>query len=199
LSENGEKNLSKIIDASRRMSAMIEDVLNFSSLAQKQDFETVSLQQVLNETTELLEQLIKDKKAIITSDNLPMAKVVPSQFRQLFQNLISNSLKFSKKDVPAKINITHRFLNGKQMKDKKINPSSQYLQIKLEDNGIGFEQKDSEKIFELFKRLHTRKEYSGTGIGLAIVKKIMENHKGYITAESVAEKGAIFKIVLPVE
>jgi PAS domain S-box-containing protein len=199
LSENGEKNLSKIIDASRRMSAMIEDVLNFSSLAQKQDFETVSLQQVLNETTELLEQLIKDKKAIITSDNLPMAKVVPSQFRQLFQNLISNSLKFSKKDVPAKINITHRFLNGKQMKDKKINPSSQYLQIKLEDNGIGFEQKDSEKIFELFKRLHTRKEYSGTGIGLAIVKKIIENHKGYITAESVAEKGAIFKIVLPVE
>jgi signal transduction histidine kinase len=85
------------------------------------------------------------------------------------------------------------------MKDKKINPSSQYLQIKLEDNGIGFEQKDSEKIFELFKRLHTRKEYSGTGIGLAIVKKIIENHKGYITAESVAEKGAIFKIVLPVE
>ena len=177
---------------------MIEDILSFSFLVQKQEFQTISLQTVLDETLELLDQSIKEKDAIISSDNLPEIKVIPSQMRQLFQNLISNSLKFSRKDVQPNLSITHKFINGKQMMQHGIKSEVDYLQIRFEDNGIGFDQKDREKIFELFKRLHPRNEYSGTGIGLAIVKKIVENHDGFISAESSRQKGAGFTILLPV-
>jgi PAS domain S-box-containing protein len=197
-SKDTEKNLARIIDASRRMRAMIDDILAYSSLAQKEEPECISLQKILNDTTELLDQEIKEKKAIIHSDRLPVANVIPSQFGQLFQNLISNSLKFSKKNVSPQIDITHRFLNSKQVNGIANNSSTKYLQLQFRDNGIGFEQKDAEKIFDLFKRLHTRQEYSGTGIGLAIVKKVVENHNGFISAEGEEEKGASFKIILPV-
>jgi signal transduction histidine kinase len=176
---------------------MIEDTLSFSFLAQKQEFQTISLQTLLDETLELLDQPIKEKNAVISSDNLPEIKVIPSQMRQLFQNLISNSLKFSKKDVQPNLSITHKFIKGKQMMQEGIKSEVDYLKICFEDNGIGFDQKDREKIFELFKRLHTRNEYSGTGIGLAIVKKIVENHDGFISAESHGQKGAGFTILLP--
>ena len=102
------------------MTQMIEDILSFSYLSQQQDFETISLQQVLNETLELLDQTIKEKKAIISSDNLPAIKLIRSQARQLFQNLISNSLKFAKKEVPPDLSITHDFVNGKQLSNKGI-------------------------------------------------------------------------------
>lgn len=199
LSESSEKNLFKIVDASRRMRSMIDDILAYSSLTQKEEPECISLQQILNETTELLDQAIKDKNAVIHSDRLPEANVIPSQFGQLFQNLISNSLKFSKKDVPPQIDITHRYLNAQQVNGTFTKPSAKYLQLTFRDNGIGFDQKDAEKIFELFKRLHTRQEFSGTGIGLAIVRKIVENHHGFISAESRGDNGALFKIMLPVD
>ena len=198
LSDTSEQHLSKVIDASRRMTKMIEDILSFSSVSQTQIFDTVSLQQVLDEAIGLLEELIKEKKALITSDQLPNAKVIPSQFRQLFQNLIANSIKFARPDVPPRINITHRYLN----EHDGVVPHKgfrHFLELNIEDNGIGFEQKESEKIFELFKRLHSRNEYAGTGIGLAVVKKIVENHEGIITAESGKDKGALFRILLPVE
>ena len=199
LSESSQKNLFKIVDASRRMRSMIDDILAYSSLTQKEEPECISLQQILNETTELLDQAIKDKNAVIHSDRLPEANVIPSQFGQLFQNLISNSLKFSKKDVPPQIDITHRYLNAQQVNGTFTKPSAKYLQLTFRDNGIGFDQKDAEKIFELFKRLHTRQEFSGTGIGLAIVRKIVENHHGFISAESRGDNGALFKIMLPVD
>ena len=129
---------------------------------------------------------------------MPIIKAIPSQIRQLFQNLLSNSLKFSKKDVPPKINISYQFINGKNIHQEGVRAEVDYIQLLFEDNGIGFDQKDTEKIFQLFKRLHTRNEYSGTGIGLAVVKKIVENHDGFIRAESSKEKGAGFKILLPV-
>jgi PAS domain S-box-containing protein len=198
LSEQGEKNFSKVIESARRMSRMIEDILSFSFLVQKQEFQTISLQAVLDETLELLDEPIKEKNALISSDNLPQLKVIPSQIRQLFQNLISNSLKFSRRDVQPNLSITHQFINGKQITQHGIKSEVDYLQIRFEDNGIGFDQKDREKIFELFKRLHTRNEYSGTGIGLAIVKKIVENHDGFISAESSQQQGAGFIILLPV-
>ena len=197
-SETTENYLLKIIDASRRMRFMIDDILAYSSLVQNQDPECVSLQKILNETTELLDQAIKDKKAVIHSDRLPEMSVVPSQFGQLFQNLISNSLKFSRKDVPPEIDITHQFLNSQQVNGAATGSTTKYLQLQFRDNGIGFDQKDAEKIFDLFKRLHTRQEYAGTGIGLAIVKKVVENHKGFISAQSAGEQGALFRILLPV-
>jgi PAS domain S-box-containing protein len=198
LSETGQRNFNKIIDSSRRMSRMIEDILAFASLSERKEFELVSLHQILDEAIEMLDQVIKDKGAIIHSDALPHIKVIPSQIRQLFQNLISNSLKFSKKDTSPEIRITSKFINGKQVHDAAVRPEIDYLQLCFEDNGIGFNTKDAEKIFQLFKRLHSRDEYSGTGIGLAVVKKIVENHEGFITAESERENGAGFKILLPV-
>jgi PAS domain S-box-containing protein len=198
LSQTGRRNFTKVIESSRRMARMIEDILAFSSLTEKQEFEIVSLQRVLDETTELLEEVIEEKKAIVRSDRLPEIWGVPSQLRQMFQNLLSNSLKFSKKDETPQINITCEFLNGKQITEPGIKPEINYVQICFEDNGIGFDQKDKEKIFQLFKRLHTRDEYSGTGIGLSVVKKIVENHDGFISAQSSKDKGAGFKILLPV-
>lgn len=198
LSEASKQNFNRIIESARRMARMIEDILAFSSLAEKQGFETVSLQQILDEVIELLDQTIKEKGATIKADNLPTIKAIPSQIRQLFQNLLSNSLKFSKKDVPPKINISCEYVNGKNINEEGVKEEVDYVQLLFEDNGIGFDQKDTEKIFQLFKRLHTRNEYSGTGIGLAVVKKIVENHDGFIRAESSREKGAGFKILLPV-
>ena len=197
LSEGAQKNFNKVLDASRRMRSMIDDILAYSSLTQKQETECISLQKILNETTELLDQDIKDKNAIINSDRLPEANVIPSQIGQMFQNLISNSLKFSKKDVPPEILITHRYLRNPPLNGMVA--ATKYLQLLFRDNGIGFDPKDSEKIFELFKRLHSRSEYSGTGIGLAIVKKVVENHKGFVSAESYGEAGALFRIILPVD
>ena len=198
LSVLSEKYFLKAIESARRMTRMIDDILSFSFLSQKQEFETISLQNVLDETIELLDHPIREKKAIIRSDNLPRLKVIPSQARQLFQNLLSNSLKFSHKELSPTITITHEFLNGKKINGAAINPGTNYIQLRFEDNGIGFEQKDNEKIFELFKRLHSRDEYSGTGIGLAIVKKIVENHNGFIYAQKGKDNGAVFNILLPV-
>jgi light-regulated signal transduction histidine kinase (bacteriophytochrome) len=197
LSDISEKNFLKAIESARRMTRMIDDLLSFSFLSQQQDFEVISLQTVLDETIELLDQPIKEKGAIIRSDRLPQLKVIRSQARQLFQNLISNSLKFSNKEVPPKISITHEFLPAKKINGSVMSAGTNYIQLRFEDNGIGFNQKDNEKIFELFKRLHSRDEYSGTGIGLAIVKKIVENHNGFISAEKGKENGAIFNILLP--
>ena len=198
LSEGGHRYFTKIIESSRRMARMIEDILAFASLTDNQEFEIVSLQKILNETIELLEGVIEEKNAIVQSDNLPEIKGIPPQLRQMFQNLISNSLKFAKKDEPPRITITCKFVNGKQVHEHGIKSEVDYLQLCFEDNGIGFDQKDNEKIFQLFKRLHTRDEYSGTGIGLAVVKKIVENHDGFISAQSSKERGAGFKILLPV-
>jgi PAS domain S-box-containing protein len=198
LSEAGKRNFNKVIDSSRRMSRMIEDILAFASLSEGREFEIVSLQQILDETIELLDQSIKEKGAIIHSDVLPRVKVIPSQIRQLFQNLVSNSLKFSKKDERPEITIACRFIKGEEVNEPAARSEIDYLQLSFADNGIGFGKKDTEKIFQLFKRLHSRDEYSGTGIGLAVVKKIVENHEGFITAESERESGAGFKILLPV-
>jgi signal transduction histidine kinase len=116
--------------------------------------------------------------------------------RQLFQNLISNSIKFSKKEEPPVINITHKYVTEVNTKEK-LWPADQYLQIAVEDNGIGFEQEHAEKIFHLFDRLHSKAAYEGTGLGLAICKKIAENHGGTIIAQSEAGKGSIFTLVIP--
>jgi len=198
LSEGSQKNFSKVIESARRMSRMIEDILSFSYLSQKQEFERVSLQEILDDAIELLDHPIKQANATINSDNLPELKVIPYQVRQLFQNLISNSIKFAKKEEPPKLSITHNFVNGGELAREGVKAEVVYLLIIFRDNGIGFDEKDKEKIFELFKRLHTRNEYSGTGIGLAIVKRIVDNHDGFISAESKLQHGAGFKIYLPI-
>jgi light-regulated signal transduction histidine kinase (bacteriophytochrome) len=144
-----------------------------------------------------LEYKIEETKASVEADDLPEVHVVPVQFRQLLQNLISNSLKFSKREVPPVIKITHRYLSAHEVASYNLKLANRYLLIEFSDNGIGFDNSYVDKIFAVFQRLHQRDSYEGTGIGLAIVKKIVENHAGVILASGIPNQGATFTIIIP--
>ncbi|HEV7348772.1 PAS domain S-box protein [Telluribacter sp.] len=189
--------LDKIIVSSQRMNTMIEEILNYSSLSQKQHFQKSSLETIIKESLELLENAIEGKKATVKYSQLPEAIVIPSQMGRLFQNLISNSLKFSRKEEAPLITITWEFLDKEMVDSDEIWPAEQYLQIQFRDNGIGFEQEYAERIFNLFDRLHNKSTYEGTGVGLAICRKIVENHGGTIKAQSSPGEGAEFTIIIP--
>jgi PAS domain S-box-containing protein len=196
LSDDGKIYLKKIVDASQRMQTMINDLLSISMITGDRSFQQFSLQNILQDVIQTLEFKIEQKNAIITFDELPEAHIVPSQFRQLFQNLISNSLKFITEDVQPRIEIKHSFLQPDEV-NINITKAAQYLKIDITDNGIGFEDEFAGKIFQIFQRLHGRSEYEGTGIGLAICKKIVEHHGGVIYANGILNKGATFTIILP--
>lgn len=197
LSEASTRNMNRIVDASRRMGQLIEDILAYSSLNQQHQAQKVSLQKLFDEVLEVLEQSIKDKGAKITSDNLPHATVIPYQFRQLFQNLIANSLKFTKPDVQPAITVTHKFVAQEEVSDEKLRLSKRYLILEFKDNGIGFAPENAEKIFGLFSRLHKKTMYEGTGLGLAICRKVVEYHGGVIKATSQHGEGATFHMIIP--
>lgn len=197
LTENGRTYLAKIVEASLRMQNMINDLLSVSTITGDREFKKYSLQSVFDEVVQTLEYKIESYKAIVRSDGLPEATFHVAQFRQLFQNLISNSLKFSKKDTPPEITITHTFYTPRHVKEFGLIKADRYLEIKFTDNGIGFENKYATKIFAIFQRLHGRSSYEGTGIGLSICKKIIENHNGIIYALGKPDEGAVFRIVIP--
>ncbi|MDQ3550640.1 MAG: PAS domain-containing protein, partial [Bacteroidota bacterium] len=196
LSDDGKIYLKKIVEASQRMQTMINDLLSISMITGDRSFQQYSLQSILQDVIQTLEFKIEQKNAIINYDELPEAHIVPSQFRQLFQNLISNSLKFINEDVQPHLEIKHQFLQPDEV-NFNITKAPQYLKIDIKDNGIGFEDEYAGKIFQIFQRLHGRSEYEGTGIGLAICKKIVEHHGGIIYATGILNKGATFTIILP--
>lgn len=129
---------------------------------------------------------------------LPRMKVIPFQFRQLLTNIISNSLKFSKPGIQPHISIGVNIIKGGEIKEPESDPNKTYYHLSVSDNGIGFEPDFKRRIFEIFQRLHAHHIYDGTGIGLAICKKIVENHNGFITADGDLNKGSTFHIYLPV-
>ncbi|GAB3319635.1 hypothetical protein GCM10027299_12320 [Larkinella ripae] len=194
---SGKLYLSKIMDAAQRMHTLIDDVLSVSLISANQRFENQSLHLILNDVLQSLEHKIEQVKAEVHAENLPAAPVVASQFRQLFQNLLTNAFKFSRKDIPPVIRITHRFLAPDENRPPGLTAGRPYLELKIADNGIGFDNRYASKIFAIFQRLHVRKEFEGTGIGLAICKKIVENHGGVITASGFPNQGATFTIVIP--
>ncbi|MBT1702400.1 chemotaxis protein CheB [Chryseosolibacter indicus] len=195
--ETNEKNyLDKIVNASNRMQVLIEDVLTLSKLSNTDiPYSSVDLKSVIQHIIDDLEISIREKGTVIHIGNLPRIDAVPGQMHQLFQNLISNALKFNNKTTPM-VKIETRDLNPNEATEHDIDPVS-YVVICVEDNGIGFEEKYKEKIFGIFQRLHSNNQYQGTGIGLAICKKIVDNHHGFIKAESEPGKGARFLIILP--
>ncbi|HYJ64175.1 MAG TPA: PAS domain S-box protein, partial [Parafilimonas sp.] len=192
------KYFEKVKSSAQRMSELIQSILNYSRISKTGlDYNHIDLNKILDDVLTDFELLIKEKNAIIKSDKFPIIEANALQMHQLFSNLISNSLKFSK-DAPQ-INIQSKIVTGDKVLTKElINPKQQYTEITFSDNGIGFSQEYSEQIFQLFQRLHGKEEYSGTGIGLSIVKKIIEQHKGFVTVHSVLEKGTTFIIWLPV-
>lgn len=196
-----EKLLERIINACKRVKTLIDDILDFSSIAKKDLFLKQDLNSILQNVLDSLEDAIKEKKALVKSNFLPMATVIPSQMEQLFQNLISNAIKFCCPENQAPlVNIEGVVVPKEQLETTLLNRmkyAEKYLQIKVQDNGIGFNQDYVTKIFELFQRLHGRTEYEGTGVGLSICKKIAENHGGTIEACAEAGKGAIFIVTFP--
>lgn len=197
LSEAGQAQLKKIVDSSLRMRNLIDDILMLSSVSANRAREWVSLQAILEDVCGMLDHTIRQKQAVIESDGLPEAYVIPVLFNQLFLNLIGNSLKFSKKDISPAIEITHTYLTRHKIVTGN-EANAFYLQIRIKDNGIGFSNESSDKIFHLFGRLHAVTDYEGTGLGLSICKRIVEEHGGTIQAHSTPGLGATFTVVIPV-
>jgi chemotaxis family two-component system sensor kinase Cph1 len=197
---NDESNayILKIKNASTRMSTLIEDLLAFSNIGgNEESFEKVDLNVVVAKVLEDLEVLVKDKKAEIQMGNLPSIQAIPTLVTQLFQNLISNALKFTTSSRIPSIKISSIEIAGSEIALKGLNPLKMYFKITVEDNGIGFDEKFLDKIFTIFQRLHGKNEFTGTGIGLATCKKISEFHGGAISANSELGKGSTFIVILP--
>lgn len=198
LTENGKDQFSRMQKAAERMQTLINDLLAYSRTSTSdRKYEYTDLNKMVEEVKEDLKEELQQKHATVEATELGEINIIPFQFRQLLHNLISNSLKFSNADPAPYIKIKSEFCKGSEFKNDKLLEDTKYCHISISDNGIGFEQHFSEKIFELFQRLHGKTEYNGTGIGLAIVKKIVENHNGIITANSQLNKGATFDIYLP--
>lgn len=200
LSQSGQQYVSSIQSSAKRMRVLIDDLLQFSRTNKGEKiFEKTDLNTVLSHVLQELAPTIEDKKALITSDVLPTFDAIPFQIQQLFTNLISNSLKYSKENSAVGIKITATTCtaeNEENIPDTIIG-SDLYYKIVIQDNGIGFDQEYATKIFILFNRLHNKNEYSGTGIGLAICKKIVENHRGFIIANAIVNEGARFTVYFP--
>jgi signal transduction histidine kinase len=198
LSENGKYNFVRMQLAAGRMQQLIDDLLAFSRIATTElKFEKTGLNAIIEEVKTELRDTIQEKRATIEAVELGSANIIAFQFRQLMYNLISNALKFSNPDVPSHIVITSNIVKGSKLNNVKFSSGKDYCHIVVRDNGIGFESKFSERIFGVFQKLHGKEVYAGTGIGLAIVKKIVENHNGVITATSELNKGATFDIYIP--
>jgi PAS domain S-box-containing protein len=196
LTERALDYFRRIQSASSRMQTLIEDLLAYSrTTTDKRKFEPVDLNDVLRIVKKDLNEMITEKNATIESNTLPVVTGVAFQLNQLFTNLLGNSMKFSKPDVPPHIQIKALKMHGADHSD--LGFPSDYYHISVRDNGIGFEPAFNAKIFELFQRLHGRSEYDGTGLGLAICKKIIENHGGFIEAHGEKDLGATFNIYLP--
>ena len=188
---DGKKYLDKIQQAAQRMQMLIQDILTFSkATVDKREFTESDMNRLLNNVLEEMKPMLEEKKAQVHVEPLPTLRVNPVLIHPLFYNLISNSIKYCKKDTAPVLKI-YATRDDQQSENK-------YCRIYFEDNGIGFDQKYAEQIFLMFKRLHHTREYEGTGIGLALCKKIVEEHKGFISAKSKINEGSTFIVSFPV-
>ena len=190
--------LDKVINSAARMRSLVVDLMNFSQISLAQpEFQKVSLQSIFDDAVEQFAESVEQGDAVFTIGSLPQARIIPSQFQQLVTNALGNAVKYRKQDQAAHIRVTAETVSSKAIDfpDAK----GRYLKISISDNGIGFDAAQSENIFDLFKRLHSNETYSGTGIGLAICKKIMQHHNGFITADGTPNEGSTFNIYLPHE
>jgi two-component system, chemotaxis family, CheB/CheR fusion protein len=188
----------KILSSSSRMKLLITDILNYSRLyAQNIVFTKTDLKQLVNETLEDFKFTIRERSAVIEIGDQPEIDMIAGQIRQVFQNLVSNALKFLKPGVIPKVSITSQRVDWKAF-DQEEQRDGDFVEIRIRDNGIGFDNQFSANLFNLFQRLHSKDKFEGTGIGLAITKKIIDKHNGLIRAYSDEGAGAEFTIVLPV-
>lgn len=191
--------LNKIMQSATRMKALVNNILHFSKLSNDiSGFEKTDVAQVIKEVREDFEMVIRDKNAEIRVSEIPQLEVIKPHIQQVFQNLIGNALKFSRKDVPPVITISAWRVNERSV-TALPDAKGRWCHIEVKDNGIGFDEQFKTRIFDLFQRLNSKDKFEGTGIGLAIVKKIVEKHNGLIVANSREGNGAVFSIILPLE
>jgi two-component system CheB/CheR fusion protein len=199
LSDTGKSYFRLMQNESQRMKTLIQDLLLFSKLnIADRKFEPTDLNSIIDEVKNEFAETIAEKHAVIEVKTSCDIYTIPFQFRQLMHNLISNALKFSNPEIPPHIVVHSRKVKYNDLNIANLPPHEAYCHISIADNGIGFEKEYSKKIFEVFQKLHGKDEYSGTGIGLAIVKKIVDNHNGIITATSKLNKGTTFNVYIPV-
>jgi len=198
LPETAKNYFIRISSAATRMQNLIEALLSYSSTNTTDIiYEPTDLNLLVDEVRTNISDVLEEKNAVIESSPLPVIETIPIQFHQLFLNIISNAIKYSKNGVPPHIKISSQIVCGCEIKEQGADEKTKYWKISIADNGIGFEQQYQHKIFELFQRLHGKSEFSGTGIGLAICKKIVQNHRGIITATGHPGTGATFTIFIP--
>ncbi|WP_018615600.1 PAS domain-containing sensor histidine kinase [Segetibacter koreensis] len=198
LSDRSRMHLDKSSESAERMTAFLNALLEYTQLKKEEQFINVDLNVTLSDVLNDLELVISEKSASISVEPLPAITGVPHQLHQLFYNLINNALKFSKSGIPPLIEITVKDIDFKDEENTTYKKEKKYTEIIVKDNGIGFDQKYAEQIFTIFKRLHGKTAYGGTGIGLALCKKVALNHGGDIFASSTPDNGAAFHIILPV-
>jgi signal transduction histidine kinase len=197
LSEKSRNYFERMITSSHRMQTIIEDLLSVSGIFQNNENESGSLDRLISDAVTDLDMRIREKNAQVIYAPVPARFAGSKQFRQVFFNLLNNSLKFSKTDIPPVISISCTEVSPKEAEKYKLAANQDYININFSDNGIGFDNNYAEKIFQMFERLHSTSEYDGTGIGLAVCKKIAEKHKGTITASGTPGIGASFSVIIP--
>ncbi|SHM83808.1 sensor histidine kinase [Flavobacterium saccharophilum] len=198
MSESGRDYISKIAVSAKRMRVLIDDLLLFSRTnTTKKEFIKSNLNELLQNAESELAEVIHENKAVIKASKMPKLEVIPYQIEQLFINLIGNSLKYNKAGVPPEISIESEKVLSSDYPEFLEQSVKKFHKITFTDNGMGFDPQFKETIFILFQRLHSKTDYPGTGIGLAICKKIVENHKGHILADSTPNVGSVFTVFLP--
>ncbi|WP_425617357.1 CHASE3 domain-containing protein [Anatilimnocola sp. NA78] len=200
LGERGADYLQRMLSSAGRMRKLIDDLLTYSRVASKaQPFSAVDLNEVAEEVVGDLEARLHDVKGKVEIGKLPHIEADPTQMRQLFQNLIGNALKFHRPDLPPVVQVTSQIVPAPAKSNGEHAANGSVCEVTVQDNGIGFEQVYADRIFELFQRLHGRDEYQGTGMGLAICRKIIERHAGNIAAHSEPNQGTRFVFTLPIQ
>jgi len=188
--------LKRSEEAARRMQRLIDDMLAFTKVSQPlEQFEVVDLNSTLSEVAAFYQDTLESIQGRLVIPNLPTVRGIPFQLIQLFSNLVSNSIKYRSPDRPLRIEISSETVDDPYFQHKSYRPQ-QLKKIAVKDNGLGFEPEYNDQIFEMFQRLHGR-EFSGTGIGLSICKKVMDNHQGRIRAQGKMDEGALFELYFP--
>lgn len=198
LSTKGKYYLERTKISALHMQTLINDLLAYSRTnSSERKFEICNLNKIVREVMASLKEELQEKEAIIEFGELNQVNIIPFQFRQLLQNLISNSIKFCKAEVKTHIIITSTLVKYEPSCDNEYVLKLDYYHISIADNGIGFDPEFKHKVFDIFQRLHEKSTYEGTGIGLTIARKIVENHNGIITANAKINDGATFDIFIP--
>ena len=198
LSERQQAWMERAAEAARRMQGFIEDLLSFTRAAEPvNQLEAVDLNAVVAEVSAFYQDSLEEANGSIVASDLPVIQGIPFQVRQVFVNLFGNAIKYREQGRPLRIEVSGSVVASPGLADAKQYLPARFLRVKVKDNGMGFDAEHAEKIFDMFERLHGRDAYEGTGIGLSICRKIMENHRGFIRAEGCPGEGAVFEAFFP--